>query len=333
MKKTFLLFGFLLMVTAIDSQKIHSTSEIFQLMSDSKLGYEIKILDKPILCKDYSNNLNSHDCYRVSTDSNIETLAYTLTEQSKPLFNKAESFFSTNPDSALFYYELALNADPKLFLVMTYIGQIYENKSDLIIAMEWYKKAISNNYIDYMAHWFLADAYDATGNFDKALDEIVIARILNRNNDHIKSSMNRILKKANKSTEDWYFNPQIEIKKKSEISISVATDEKWIGYGMTKALWEFEPGYKESMGIKNNEHSTLEDRECLASLLVTLENTKSNIENDAQLRLLKDALDKKYVDEYIFYEILLPEKPIIAYQLFEETILRIKDYILNIRNK
>lgn len=333
MRKTILFFGLLLMVTAVNSQKLHSTSEILQLMMDSKLGYEIKILDKPILCKDYSDKLNSNNCYRVSTDSNIKTLAYSLNEQSKPLFSKAESFFKSNPDSALFYYELALNADPKLFLVMTYIGQIYEHKNNLVNAMEWYKKAISQNYIDYMAHWFLADAYDATGNLDKAVDEIAIAQILNRNNYRIKSSMNKIFSKANKSTEEWYFNPQIEIKKKSEKSISVAMDEKWSGYGMAKALWDFEPGYKESMGIKNNQHSTIEDKECLAALLVTLENTKANIDNDAQLRILKDAVNNKYIDEYIFYEIFLPENPMIAYQLPEETILRIKDYILNIRNK
>jgi len=333
MKKTILIFGLLLMVTAVDSQKLHTTPEILQLMSDSKLGYEIKELDKPILCKDYSDKLNKHDCYRVSTDSSIETFANTLNDQSLPLFNKAESFFQSNPDSALFYYKLALNADPKLFFVMTYIGQIYENKSDLVNAIEWYKKAISKNYIDYMAHWFLADAYDATGNLEKALDEIVIAQILNRNNDRIKGSMNRILKKANKSTEEWYFNPQIKIIKKSEESISVATDEKWIGYGMVKALWEFEPGYKESMGIKNKEHSTLEDKECLVALFATLENSKANIDNDPQLRILKEAVNKNFINEYIFYEILLPEKPIIAYQLFEDAILKIKDYILTVRNK
>jgi len=333
MKKAILLFGLLLMVTVVKSQKLHSTFEILQLMVDSKLRYEIKILDKPVLCKDYSEKLNRHDCYRVSTDSSIETIAYTLNEKSEPLFNKAESFFQSNPDSALIYYELALKADPKLILVMTYIGQIYEQKNNMVDAIEWYKKAISKNYIDYMAHWFLADAYDATGDLDKALDEIVIAQILNRNNVRIKSSLNRILKKVNKSTEDWYFNPQIEIKKNSDKSINVATDEIWAGYGLTKALWEFEPGYKESMGVKNNEHSTLEDEECLLALLTTLENKKSNIENDAQLRILKEAVNKKSVDEYIFYELFLPENPFIAYQLSQETILGIKDYILNIRNK
>ncbi len=48
---------------------------------------------------------------------------------------------------------------------------------------------------------------------------------------------------------------------------------------------------------------------------------------------LKDAADKGFLQEYIFYEILLPKTPFIAFQLPEETILRIKDYILKIRNK
>lgn len=321
------------MVTAVSSQNIHSTSEILQLITDSKLAYEVSKLDKPVVCKDYSDKLNSNNCYRVSTDSNIKTLAYSLNKQSMPFFNKAEEFFKSNPDSALFYYELALNADPELFLVMTFIGQIYENKGNLVNAMEWYKKAIGKNYIDYMAHWFLADAYVATGNLDKAVDEITIAQILNRNNYRIKSSMNKIFSKAKRSTNEWYFNPQIEIKRNSEKSIRVAMDEKWFGYGITKALWEFEPGYKESMGVNNDQHSIIEDRECLVSLLVALDNSKTNTDNDTQLKILKDAANEKYLDEYILYEIFLLENPMIAYQLPEETILRIKDYILNIRNK
>lgn len=333
MKKTMSLLGLLLMVTALNAQKLHSTAEIMRVMIDSKLKYEVELMKKPIPGKDYSDKLNYHNFYRVSTDSMIKTLAYTFSEQSKPLFNKAESLFQSNPDSAIYYYKLALKADPQLFLVMTYIGQVYEQKKDLENAMKWYKKAISNNYIDYMAHWFLADAYESTGKLDEAVDEIVIAQILNRNNFRIKSAMNRIFGLANKSTEDWSFNPQVKIEKKSENSISVAMDEKWIGYGIAKAIWEFEPGYKASMGIKINEHSTLEDKECLASLLVSLENAKVNIDKDPQLRVLKEAVLSKYIDEYIYYEMILPENPSVAYQLPEETILRIKDYILKVRNK
>jgi hypothetical protein len=48
---------------------------------------------------------------------------------------------------------------------------------------------------------------------------------------------------------------------------------------------------------------------------------------------LMEASNQKMLDQYILYEIFLPENPQVAYQLPEQTILGIKDYILKVRNK
>lgn len=144
--------------------------------------------------------------------------------------------------------------------------------------------------------------------------------------------MKNIFEISKIGTDDWYFNPQMEINKVSENKVELAFNEKWTGYAIAKALWKFEPGYKVSMGVKQGGYSTIEDRECLVSLLVSLENSKMNIEDDHQLSTLKKAVENKFLNEYIFYEIVLPETPFIACQLPELTILEIKDYILNVRN-
>jgi len=302
-------------------------------MSDSKLSYEIKILDSTINCKDYSDKLNYHDSYRVSTDSGLYTYKFSCNEKSKPLFEKAETFFQSNSlDSALLYYKYSLAADSSLYNVMTYIGQIYGNKGKYKDAIEWYKKAIRHNYIDYMAHWFLADAYLITKDLNGALDEIVIAQILNRNNQKIKKAFSNILDKNKRNTEDWCFNPQIVLNRISDNKISVSLKDNWTGYAMAKALWTYEPGYRESMGVASGQYSTLEDKECLISLLMGIENAKIEIKNDPQLQILKDAADNKYLDEYILYEIVLPKAPFVAYQLPEQTIQSIRKYIIDVRN-
>jgi len=333
MKKYNLLIVLLLIGSHLFSQQIHSPNEIFQIMSDSKLSYEIKMLDKDIECTDYSKKLNYHNSYRVKTDSGLYTFEFKFNDIAKPLFDKAETFFQSNSDSALFYYELSLKADSSLYNVMTYIGQMYEHKGDVANTIKWYKTAIGKNYIDYMAHWFLADAYLANDDLKNAVDEIVIAQILNRNNQGIKKSATDIFKKSYLGTADWYFNPQMELKKVSKKQISLAINEKWTGFAMAKALWTYEPGYSKSMGVEPGVYSTLEDRECLISLIVALENSKTEIENDPQLIILKEAAEKKFLNEYILYEIVLPQTPFVAYQLPEETILKIKDYILKVRNK
>lgn len=333
MKKYPLLIVLLLIGSHLFAQQIHSPAEILKIMSDSKLSYEIKALDKTIECPDYSKKLNYHDNYRVTTDSGLYTYTFKPNETAKPYFDRAESFFQTNTDSALYYYGLCLKADSSLYNVMTYTGQMYEHKKDFANAIKWYKMAISKNYIDYMAHWFLADAYLKMGDSKKAADEIAIAQILNRNNQGIKKSAISIFKQSYMGTSDWYFNPQMELEKISENQVSVMINEKWIGYAMNKALWLFEPGYSQSMGVEQGKYSTLEDRECLVSLLVSLENSKTDIEDDRQLVILKEAAEKKFLEEFILYEIVLPKNPFVAYQLPEETIANIKDYILTVRNK
>jgi len=334
MKKCNALFFLLSITISCFAQKIHSPAEILRMMSDSKLSYELKELGKEIPCPDLTEKLNYHDSYRVTTDSTISTYRFKFSNASKPLYDKAEQFFSAHQaDSALVYYLHTIKADSTLTNVMTYVGQIYEGKEERGKAIEWYRKAIHMNFIDYMAHWFLADNLLAIDSTKEAVDEIVIAQILNRNNPRIKKSLATIFEHAFLNTTDWCFNPQVELSKTTDGKISIAMTDKWVGYAMAKAIWMFEPGYRESMGVANGHYSTIEDKECLISLLSGLENAKTDISKERQLVILKAAAENNYLQEYILYDIVLPKTPFVAYQLSEKTILEIKDYILKFRNK
>lgn len=332
MKKVFLLSLFSLMLVRLNAQKIHTPAEILQLMTDSKLAYEIEILKTPIECKDYSDNLNEYMIYRVKDDPGLRSKTYKIDAYVKPLIDKAENYFKEKDlQNALVYYKNALNADSSLYFIMTYMGQVYASNGDYTNAIAWYKKAINNNFIDYMAHWFLADAYLDTKDIEGAVNEIVIAQILNRNNPRIKASFKNIFQKAKRNTDEWCFNPQVEIKKLDKERIKVAMNEEWTGYALTKSLWKYEPGYADSMGSTNGTYSTVEEKECLISLLMTMQNSKKKI-NDKQLKVLQIAADNKSLTEYIVYEIMLTQFPQAAYQLPEQTIQDIKEYVLKYRN-
>jgi tetratricopeptide (TPR) repeat protein len=334
MKKSAVILALIFIFIYGYSQKIHSNFEIIKLMTDSKLKYEIKSLDKPVLNTDYSAKLNHSDCYRVVSDSGIQTFQFKVKDQAYQKLQKAEMYFQANDiDNALLWYKSTLEVDSALYTVMTYIGQMYEKKKDPVEAINWYKKATRNNYIDFMAHWFMADNYKSINELKNAVDEIVIARILNRNNPRIKKSFDNIFLKARRDTTDWYFNPQIEITNPSENTISISMNDKWVGYAMTKALWMYEPGYSESMGVKKGLYSTLEDRECLITLLIGQINAKTKIKDDPEFLILNQAVKNNCLEEYILYEIVLPKTPAVAYQLPEKTILGIKKYILDVRNK
>lgn len=212
---------------------------------------------------------------------------------------------------------------------MTYIGQTYEIEGDFDNAIEWYEKTISLNYIDYMAHWFLADAYKMRGELDLAVDEITIAMILNRNNPRIEKSLSDIYKLKKLKTDDWTFNPQIKIDSTGIDEVSISFSPDWLGYAMVKAVWKYEPGYKESMGVTSGSFSTIEEKECFISLMTSFD--KKRLKKHPEFKALKLSLDKKMIDEFIFYEIILPEYPFVAYQLTEEFLNEIKDYVKEIR--
>ncbi len=331
MKKTITTLFFVLFSAILFSQTLHSPGEILKIMEKSPVMFNVEMLSAPVPCPDRSDNLNYHDVYRVKTDSSMKTYAYSLKPEAQPYFEKAEEYFGKhNMDSACYFYEKVLEADPQYYKVMTYLGQVYDTMNDNEKAIEWYNKAIANNYIDYMAHWFLADIYRMKGDIDKAVDEITIASILNRNNPRIKASQVEIFKLAKIKGNDWCFTPQCIISKEND-AVKIAFDEYWIGYAMAKAVWKYEPGYRQSMGVAENVYSSLEDKECLVNLMASLTNAKKNISKYPELKTLKKAIENDYINEYIFYEIVLPEHPNVAYQLSESFIERIKDYILKYR--
>lgn len=333
MRKHGLFFGILFVALASNAVTIHEPAEIIKLMEKSEVHYQLDNLKKPIPEKDYSEKVNALDSYQVVKDSTITSVEYNLRDSAKAYFDKAETYFNSNADSALHYYTLMRTAQPELYFGLTFTGQIFEKKGEYRTAMEWYKEAIKLNYIDYMAHWFLADAYVVTGEMDKALDEILIAHILNRNNPRLKKSLTNILKKVKRPFKDWYFNPQVEIMGVSENKVRITMDMQWMGYALAKALWEFEPGYRLSMGAETDKFSITEYKECLYSLLVGLENSKAKISKKPQLNMLREAASNKHLNEYILFEVLLPEYPFAAYQFSKETMADIKDYLLNIRYK
>lgn len=334
MKKACLLIGMLFVAFTSNAVKLHDASEIFKLLELSEVKYDLNKLKKPIPEKDYSEKVNALNSYRVMVDSTITSVEYALRGPAKAYFDKAESFFDSNADSALHYYTLMRTEQPELYFGLTYTGQLFERKGQYRTAMEWFKEAIKVNYIDYMAHWFLADAYVVTGEMDKALDEILIAHILNRNNPRLKKSLANILKKVKRPYKDWYFTPQVEITGLSDKEVRISMDYQWMGYALAKALWEFEPGYRQSMGAVENKFSMTEYKECLLTLLVGLDNPKfKNYKKIPQLKIMREAALNKHLNEYILFEVLLPEYPFAAYQLSEETIADVKDYLLTIRYK
>ena len=321
---------FMLIITKcflVPAQDLHTPAEIIKIMEASPVTYELSTLETSIPPKDRSDNLNYNDFYRISDGNEISTYKYKPDSGVKACMSAAEMYFEKNKHSlARDMYLHALELDSSYFMAMTYVGQTYGIQGDFEKASEWYLKTINLNYIDYMAHWFLADCYKKLGKNELAVNEITIAHILNRNNPRLLKSLQEIYKINKLEFHDWPFNPQYKIDSLDVNKVRIAFETEWLGYALVKALWQYEPGYSESMGVEAGSFSTLEYKECLLAVMSSFD--KKKIKNHPEFKAMQLALDKKMITEFILYEIVLPDHPFVAYQLSEQSIKDIKDYVI-----
>ncbi|HOJ26652.1 MAG TPA: tetratricopeptide repeat protein [Candidatus Saccharicenans sp.] len=315
-------------------QQLHTPFEILKMLQESKIEYEIRILEEKIPPPDYSDRLTSNYWYRQEKDGKIKLEVYQIKPETQGWLDKAEQEFRNHHDQqAREYYLKALDSQPEVAVIMTYIGQTYEPEGDFDQAMEWYKKALAANPADYMAHWFLADALVIKGEEERALEELTLAQIFNRNIPRMKKSREFIYKSCGLRVEDWVFNPQYKLEKTGENHVVISAAPAWLAYAMAKALWTYEPGYATSMGKPAS--SALysgEEQEALAAEYGYLSSQPAEQFQDyPDLNVLKRAIEARKIGEYVIYEVLLPQYPRLAFELPPNIIESLKQYVLEIR--
>lgn len=324
---------FVLLVNfSLYSQKIHTPEEIIVLMTNSSTKYMLNSLDKKIECEDNSSNVLGNDYYRTGEGKDIKILKYDIKNKTREYLNTAESYFSKLEfEDALEYYTKSYKSDTTTFFNLTFMGQCNGLLKKYDEAIKYYKLAIKYNYIDYMAHWFLADIYAEKEKWQEASKEITIAQVLNRNNPRLQNALISIYKKAGLKWEDFCFNPQYKLKNLGKDSVSVKFDLVWMMYAMVKSVWAYEKGYRESRGEKNPQFSVLEEWEALSILNESLIRSDKDISKIPELSVLKKSIKNDLLDAYIFFEIISVKYPFSAYNLSKESIEKIADYVIRIR--
>lgn len=325
------------------SQEYHTPEQILLLLTNSNVTYSIELADSDDLEKsEVEPKLVQHGLYLVKDQEghlllNNYNNDYALDQDISEDLQKAEKyFFKGYYDDAREMYKEILDEMPHNSQMMTFIGQSYGIEKEYDKAEKWYKKAISANYLDYMAHWFLADIYYIEEKYEKASDEILIAHVLNKNNPRIIDKMNVILKSNNLEYKDWKFEPECSISEESEGKISLKLDKnepEWMMYMLCKALWAYEPGYKESMLENTRELSRIvEEKECLTAMAMGHQNKNGDEPSKIEaLKVYMKSLENGNASEYILYEIIMKENPLLPYMIEQKKINDIVKYLLQFR--
>lgn len=305
--------------------------QAMEALNVSKMLYAIHFLEKPIRLPDYSGNLNS-PAYQVKSDKGIVVKYFNPEGEAKKVYHAAELDFESHKFSvAREKYKKVMLIDPSQTSMMTFIAQTYGLEKKYKEAESWYKKSIEANFIDYMAHWFLADIYMLTGQKEKAVPEIAIAKVLNRNNPNLERKRKEIFAANGLDSSSWTFNPQLTIEKTTAKEVTITADTLWMHYALIKAAWEFEPEFRASR-IKNTVRENKEDvkqNDCLIGLLLP------NIEKKGipVIDRLNKVMNADKIEEFVFYEITLLEHPDYAFYLEPGKIKALADYVVMMARK
>ncbi|MFC2100900.1 tetratricopeptide repeat protein [Bacteroidota bacterium] len=332
----FTLLIILFQFTFLFSQGIHAPSDLITLLESSEIKYNLDVSDLKVEAVDRTELFSENIFYRLDSSGTKVTRIYPyelgVKNEVKDLYNLASDLYKngeTNKARNLCVKILGLA--PDYYRVMTLIGQTYLLEGNFDKAQEILENTILINDLDFKSHWYLAEVLLLKGIKKRAVYEITVAKVLNRNHMGVDKALRRIYKKCNVRFKDWSFVPQMKIDKMNDSLVYIHCREDWLGYALCKTLWYFEPGYCESMGVRKDQQSIIEERECLANFMVSVGICKKKYKSDEVICALNKALELNHIAEFIYFEIWLPENPYLVYGLPTAMLERIALYILDVR--
>lgn len=326
--------------------KYLSMSEIFKIMNDSKVSYNILSADQlPDTLKNrkfseiFFPQMISYPAYPkvvVNEDKSILVTEWQFDKEANQIMEEGEKYFGEKDyNHAMEKYSQAFNMDSTLYTAQLYIGDCYLNLGLFQEALESYKKANSINPNDYRTLFFQSTAYNQLGMFDQATEKYREALVLKPRHKNILMAANAYGMILGITVKDMTFEPKsLTFKKDGKINIYTPENDNmsWLGYSFVKALWLGEdqiPGLKEEGNTSY--WSTTIEKQAVLLLLDGYEKSreqadfKQNEYIEDLLKITKEGL----LNEFIIYEIGSKIDPTLTLRLPESTRESIKKYITN----
>lgn len=328
--------------TILSAQKgeLHEPAEILKIIEESELFYGLEQSDEiepaaveiPQLLPGLASVMQNGE--RVLGSLELSDAA------AEPWWKAEQHFASKEFEQAITAYRQVLALQPDYTSAYTMIGDSFYNMEQYDSARFYLRLAIEKNFIDYQAHWFLASTENKTGNDKEALREITIAHILNPGHALLKRTLKLYRERLDQTWEEWSIAPAYELIEESEDEVRVRFANGWMMYALAKALWTFEPGYAEDMGIESEAEmmlSTLPEKEALLLFLLEQETMQRHAKEDADVKLNPETIklaeriqaiaEAGMLDLLIYYEILGRNYPKLFSMLNKDSIEHFIKYV------
>jgi len=302
---------------------IHTPAEIFKLLDQSELTYEIDLCPDSIFPQDtLEPAVLPPMLIPEFVDGEPKYTLKVLSDSGQLIFEAAETLYGNlEVDSAMVLYSLLYEREPYFAQLLTLKGDVHFTKEEYDSAAAYYRRAISENPVDYQCRWFLGNALWHLGDTAEALREITIAHVLNVNHELLKEVLIDYRARVNRPWHEWSYVPRYYLHQEDN-RVLVRGDPNSIFYAMTKALWAYEPGYVDRMRDTSDLGDALlnlkEERESVACALFA---------NDSLRTELLERVGPENISQFVLYEVILKRHPQLALHFQEESRNLIVDYV------
>lgn len=289
------------------------------------------INDKPV----YQSNI-SVSRYQEVNDDMLHQLY-----PAKINYDMAEAYFMMGDyKSALNSFELAYQNDPENYELVTYIAQCYRLNNQPKKAIELLEQYEQKYFHYYQLHLIKGLAYNDLKKYKKAQDELIYAHILNRNFKELNDILNETLDKLNRKQVDWsgYIKNYILVdSNKVHVTVDTPGDSisfrKYFFYNNCKALWLSDSSFVKA---RNIDVTIPYNKDIAMELDCYYNHLAGDFANDGKISDIENQIYEKCLNkgnelDYLFYEKLLVDHPLLALSIDEKKIKEIHKYFKKYR--
>ena len=274
----------------------------------------------------------------VGSDGTRTVQAYQPRPVVERILREAEPLFQASKFAAAEKrYEEALRVAPNDYLALLGWGDAAFFRGKPAVALERYERASRSNPDDHRSWYHRGNALLELNRQRDALDAYAMALALRPRHGPMIDGIELRAKRLGVRVRGDLFFPKAAVTRNADGSITIHSvpEAHWVAYGACKALWMGESSRRMEMtGSEEHQFSTIEEMECLATLLVVYEALleKGEAEPDPALDRLGEITASGLLDAYILYELgsrVWPHAVLIAPDsVREEVALYVRRFLL-----
>ena len=254
-----------------------------------------------------------------------------------PMAKAEDAFQKQNHTEAASWYRRTLEVAPDFYIAHAYLGDTHLfGDVGPREAITEYDQAIAANPDDYRLYFFRATAHRHLFENEEMLADLRRSLVLKPRNAILIGALQRARGSMGRA-EPEVFVPRAFVRKEGEaVSIYADTERpEWLAWAACKALWMVDEQHRQEMlGSTRHGWSTLEELECLGSLMTVYETRKVKGQgpSDDRLEVLHDIIIDGLAPAFVIYELGSRVDPQIVLRLdgpFREMMARyVEKYVL-----